>query len=109
MTDAIPTIAEAARLIAAKRLSPVELTRACLDRAHALDARLHAFIRLTEERAMDDAHAAERAIMAKGPIGPLHGIPIGLKDIVDTKGFSPTTFPTPTPPAPKSSPPPERC
>jgi aspartyl-tRNA(Asn)/glutamyl-tRNA(Gln) amidotransferase subunit A len=87
---AIPTIAEAAKLIAARRLSPVELTRACLDRVHALDDRLHAFVRLTEERALAEARAAEAAIMADGPRGKLHGIPIGLKDIVDTKGI-PTT------------------
>ncbi len=90
MSDPIPTIAEAARLIAAKRLSPVELTRACLDRVHALNNQLHAFIHLTQERALAEARAAERAIMADGPKGPLHGIPIGLKDIVDTKGI-PTT------------------
>jgi aspartyl-tRNA(Asn)/glutamyl-tRNA(Gln) amidotransferase subunit A len=90
MSDAVPTIANAARQIAAKRLSPVELTRACLQRIHALDGRLHAFVHLTEERALADARAAEAAIMAHGPKGPLHGIPIGLKDIVDTKGI-PTT------------------
>jgi aspartyl-tRNA(Asn)/glutamyl-tRNA(Gln) amidotransferase subunit A len=90
MSAAIPTIAEAARLIAKKELSPVELTRSCLDRTHALDHRLHAFIHLTEERALVDARAAEAAIMAHGPKGKLHGIPIGLKDIVDTKGI-PTT------------------
>jgi aspartyl-tRNA(Asn)/glutamyl-tRNA(Gln) amidotransferase subunit A len=90
MSDAIPTIAEAARLFAGKELSPVELTRACLDRVHALDDRLHAFIFPTEERAMAEARAAEAAIMAAGPRGPLHGIPIGLKDIVDTSGI-PTT------------------
>jgi aspartyl-tRNA(Asn)/glutamyl-tRNA(Gln) amidotransferase subunit A len=90
MTEAIPTIAAAARLIAAKRLSPVELTRACLDRVHALDEQLHAFVHLTEERALTEARAAEAAIMTHGPRGPLHGIPIGLKDIVDTKGI-PTT------------------
>jgi len=90
MGAAIPTIAEAARQIAAKELSPVELTRACLDRVHALDNKLHAFIHLTEERALADARAAEAAIMAGGPSGPLHGIPIGLKDIVDTRGI-PTT------------------
>src|SRR5271165_2904882 len=90
MSDAIPTIAEAARLIAAKQLSPVELTRACLARVHALDAELHAFVHLTEERALAEARAAERAIIAGKPSGPLHGIPIGLKDIVDTKGI-PTT------------------
>src|SRR5947199_2244252 len=87
---AIPTIAEAAKQIAAKQLSPVELTRACLDRVRALDDRLHAFVHLTEERALAEAREAGRAIMAGGPSGPLHGIPIGLKDIVDTKGI-PTT------------------
>src|SRR5207253_1941356 len=86
----IPTIAEAARLISAKQLSPVELTRACLDRVQALDGKLHAFVHLTEERALAEARAAEAAVMAGGPQGPLHGIPIGLKDIVDTKGI-PTT------------------
>src|SRR5580704_436306 len=90
MRSAIPTIAEAARAIAAKQLSPVELTRACLDRVHKLDGELNVFVHLTEERALADARAAEATIMAKGPNGPLHGIPIGLKDIVDTKGI-PTT------------------
>ena len=90
MSGAIPTIAEAARQIAAKKLSPVELTQACLDRVQALDDRLNAFIRLTPERAMAEARAAEAAIMASGPKGPLHGIPIGLKDIVDTKGIATT-------------------
>ena len=88
--EAIPTIAEAAKQIAAKELSPVELTKACLDRVRALDNRLHAFYHVTEERALAEARAAEALIMARGPSGPLHGIPIGLKDIVDTKGI-PTT------------------
>ena len=90
MSATIPTIAEAAKRIAAKQLSPIELTAACLERVQALDSRLHAFIHLTEERALAEARAAEAAIMASGPSGPLHGIPIGLKDIVDTKGI-PTT------------------
>jgi aspartyl-tRNA(Asn)/glutamyl-tRNA(Gln) amidotransferase subunit A len=90
MSGEIPTIAEAARLIAAKRLSPVELTRACLERVHKHDKQLHAFVHLTEELALAEARAAEAAIMGHGPKGPLHGIPIGLKDIVDTKGI-PTT------------------
>src|SRR5580692_11371094 len=90
MTAAIPTIAAAARQIAARQLSPIELTKACFERVHALDSRLHAFVHLTEERALAEARAAEAAIVAGGPAGPLHGIPIGLKDIVDTKGI-PTT------------------
>jgi aspartyl-tRNA(Asn)/glutamyl-tRNA(Gln) amidotransferase subunit A len=89
MSD-IPTIAEAAKLIAAKQLSPVELTRACLERVHALDDTLHSFVLVTEERALADARAAEAAIMRDGPRSGMHGIPIGLKDIVDTKGIRTT-------------------
>jgi aspartyl-tRNA(Asn)/glutamyl-tRNA(Gln) amidotransferase subunit A len=86
----IPTIAEAAALIAAKKLSPVELTKTCLDRMHATEATLHAFVLPTEDRAMADARAAEAAIMKDGPRSPMHGIPIGLKDIVDTAGIETT-------------------
>ncbi|HJU16401.1 MAG TPA: amidase [Stellaceae bacterium] len=84
------TIAAAARLLASRALSPVELTRACLDRIEALNGELHAFVHLTAERALAEARAAEAAIMAGEARGPLHGIPIGLKDIVDTRGV-PTT------------------
>jgi aspartyl-tRNA(Asn)/glutamyl-tRNA(Gln) amidotransferase subunit A len=90
VSTAIPGIAEASRLIAAKKLSPVELTKACLGRIDQMDGTLHAFILATPERAIADAKAAEAAIMKAGPSGPMHGIPIGLKDIVDTAGI-PTT------------------
>ena len=90
MSAAIPTIAEAAKLIAGRKLFPVELTQACLDRVSALDGTLHAFVLPTPERAMADAKAAEAAIMKDGPSGPMHGIPIGLKDIVDTAGIATT-------------------
>ncbi len=86
----IPTLAEAAAGIAARTLSPVELAQACLDRMHRMNDALHAFILPTEERAMADARRAEAEIMRDGPRGPLHGIPMGLKDIVDTAGI-PTT------------------
>ncbi len=69
---------------------PVEVTKACLDRMSAMDGVLHAFILPTPERAMADAKSAEAAIMKDGPSGKMHGIPIGLKDIVDTAGI-PTT------------------
>ena len=59
MSD-IPTIAEAARLIAAKKLSPVELTHACLDRVQRAEGELHAFVLLTEERALADARQPRR-------------------------------------------------
>jgi aspartyl-tRNA(Asn)/glutamyl-tRNA(Gln) amidotransferase subunit A len=84
------TIAEAAKRIATKDLSPVELTKQCLARIKALDGRLNSFILLTEERALADAKAAEAAIMKSGPKGPLHGIPIGHKDIYGTKGIATT-------------------
>jgi aspartyl-tRNA(Asn)/glutamyl-tRNA(Gln) amidotransferase subunit A len=90
MSATIPGIAEAARLIAAKKISPIELTQACLGRIEQMDGILHAFILATPERAMADAKAAEAAIMKAGPSGPMHGIPIGLKDIVDTAGIATT-------------------
>jgi aspartyl-tRNA(Asn)/glutamyl-tRNA(Gln) amidotransferase subunit A len=86
----IPTIAEASALIAAKKLSPVDLTEACLARLHATEDTIHAFVLPTEDRARADAKAAEAAIMKDGPRGPMHGIPIGLKDIVDTAGIETT-------------------
>ena len=58
------TIAEAGKLIAAKKLSPVELTRMCLDRIKKLDPTLHSFLLVTEDRAMADATAAEGRMMS---------------------------------------------
>ncbi len=83
-------IAELARLIAGKQLSPVEAVRACLDRIEALDGKLKAFITVTGEAAQAAAKAAESAVMNGQPIGPLHGIPIGLKDLYATKGVRTT-------------------
>ena len=84
------TIAEASKLIAAKKLSPVELTEACLSRIDSLDDQLDSFVTLTVERARADAQAAEASIMAGGPASPMHGIPYCLKDIYDTAGIRTT-------------------
>ncbi|MFC1935367.1 amidase [Chloroflexota bacterium] len=84
------TIAELGPLLRHRQLSPVELVRACLDRIHALDGRLHAFITLMEESALEEARAAEQAIASGGYKGPLHGIPIGLKDLYYTRGIATT-------------------
>ncbi len=65
----------------------MELTEACLSRIKAFEPQLHAFVTLTEDRALADARKAEAEIRASGPKSPLHGIPIGLKDIIDTKGI----------------------
>ncbi|GAC1600333.1 MAG: amidase [Ramlibacter sp.] len=90
MIGPLPGIAEAAALIGAGQVSPVELTEAALTRAEALQGTLHAFIRLTPERARAAARVAEQEIRAGRRRGPLHGIPYGLKDIYDVAGL-PTT------------------
>src|SRR5271156_6319793 len=84
------TIAEAGALIGKRELSPVELTESRLARIERLDGKLHTFIRVLREPALAAARAAEAEIMAGKRRGPLHGIPIGLKDIYETKGV-PTT------------------
>jgi aspartyl-tRNA(Asn)/glutamyl-tRNA(Gln) amidotransferase subunit A len=88
--EAFLTIADAAKLIAAKQLSPVELTRICLDRIGNLDPTLHSFLLVTEDRAMADAKAAELRMMSAKTRGPLDGIPIGHKDIYNTAGIRTT-------------------
>lgn len=82
--------AEASRAFAARKLSPVELLDALLQRIETLDPTLHAFIRLDADAARDAARAAEREITAGRVRGPLHGVPIGVKDIIDVAGL-PTT------------------
>ncbi|MGE0702215.1 MAG: amidase family protein, partial [Hyphomicrobiaceae bacterium] len=77
------SIAEASRLLSERKLSPVELTDALLARIERLDSRWHAFIRVLPERARAQARAAEAEIAAGSRRGPLHGIPVGLKDIID--------------------------
>jgi aspartyl-tRNA(Asn)/glutamyl-tRNA(Gln) amidotransferase subunit A len=89
LTD-ILTIAEAGRQIAARRLSPVELTEAHLARIRALNPTLNAFVLVTEERALADARAAEARQMAGNLRGPLDGIPIAHKDIFSTAGIRTT-------------------
>ncbi len=84
------TIAEAAALIAAKKLSPVELAQAGLARAEALNDKIHAFIRITPEPALAAARAAEARQMSGSLRGPLDGIPIAHKDIYCTTGIATT-------------------
>jgi len=90
MDIAFLTIAELNRAYERRELSPVEVTRALLDRVAAHDAKLNSFIRVTEDLAMAEAKEAERELMAGSRRGPMHGIPYGLKDIVETAGI-PTT------------------
>ncbi len=84
------TIAEASARIEARTLSPVELTDAYLARVKRLDGTLNSHLLVLEEQARDDAKRAEAEILAGGWKGPLHGIPIGLKDIYNTAGIRTT-------------------
>ena len=81
------TIREAAGLIESKQLSPVELTQALLDRIDAVDGDIKSYITLLRDEAMAQARAAEAEIQAGNYRGPLHGIPMGHKDLYDTKGI----------------------
>ena len=83
------TLAEAAELLRRRELSPVEVTQACLDRIAAVDPQINSYIMVMADQARSDAQAAERRIAA-GDAGPLTGVPIALKDIVDTKGVRTT-------------------
>src|SRR5438270_12185052 len=74
----------------AGRMSPVEVTRACLERIEELNLQLNAFITVTAESAMDEARAAEREMAAGRWRGPRHGVPIALKDLIDTAGMRTT-------------------
>jgi aspartyl-tRNA(Asn)/glutamyl-tRNA(Gln) amidotransferase subunit A len=88
MTEALHflTIAEAARRIEAKALSPVALVEALLDRICSLNPQLDAFVTLMGDQALEAARRAEAEIAAGHYRGPLHGIPFGLKDIYNTAG-----------------------
>ena len=84
------SLAEVSELVRAKQVSPVELTQACLERIARLDRKLNAFITVTAESALADARAAEEEIARGNWRGPLHGIPIALKDLVETAGVRTT-------------------
>ena len=87
-------IAELAPRVAAKELSPVEVTEAVLARIERMEPKLNAFITVMADSARDAAHAAETAIMAGNHLGPLHGIPVAIKDLYATRGVA-TTYGSP--------------
>ena len=84
-------VAALSRGLRARELSPVALAEAYLARIEALAPRLGCFVTVTPERALADARAAEAELEAGRWRGPLHGVPYGLKDLIDTKGIR-TTF-----------------
>jgi len=84
------SLADAAELVRRKKISPVELTQACLARIEALNPTLNAYITVTAESALAQAREAEAEVQRGRWRGPLHGIPIGLKDLFDTGGVRTT-------------------
>jgi aspartyl-tRNA(Asn)/glutamyl-tRNA(Gln) amidotransferase subunit A len=84
------TIENLSRRIRAREVSPAELTHDCLDRIAKLNPKLNAFITVLAESALEEARRAEQEIFRGKYRGPLHGIPIGLKDILDTAGVRTT-------------------
>ena len=95
MTEACDLSAvEARRRIGAKQLSPVELLRSCLDRVAATNGAVNAVVATDEERASAAAREAEAAVMRGDALGPLHGLPLGIKDLEDVAGLR-TTYGSP--------------
>lgn len=84
------SLEEGAARLRARELTSVELTQACISRIEALEPALNAFITVTRERALADAARADRERAAGADRGPLHGIPLSLKDLFDVRGV-PTT------------------
>jgi aspartyl-tRNA(Asn)/glutamyl-tRNA(Gln) amidotransferase subunit A len=85
------TISELSQRIRRKEVSPVEITRACLERIEKLNPALNAFITVTAESALAEARAAEAEIMSGNWRGPMHGVPVALKDLIDTAGVRTTS------------------
>jgi len=90
MTD-ITTISELSQRLRRKEVSPVEITRACLERIEKLNPELNAFITVTAESALAEARAAEAEIARGEWRGLLHGVPVALKDLIDTAGVRTTS------------------
>src|SRR6185437_16644782 len=84
------TIEEISQLLRERKISPVELTKLCLQRIERLNPKLNAFITVTAESALRDARQAEAEIQKGRWRGPLHGVPIALKDLFDTAGVRTT-------------------
>ncbi len=80
------SILELAELFRSGKVSPVELTQNCLDQIEKFNPILNAFITVTDENALTQARQAEEEIRSGHWRGPLHGVPLGLKDLIDTAG-----------------------
>lgn len=84
------SLAQAAALIRAGELSPYDLTMACVDQIKEFNTKLNAFLTTLTERALEEAEQATAALTRGENWGPLHGIPIGIKDLIDVAGVATT-------------------
>ena len=87
---AFASATELRELVATKKVSPVEITRLYLDRIDDLNPRLNSYLTVTHDEAMRTARWAEAAVMRGDRLGPLHGVPISIKDLEATKGIRTT-------------------
>ncbi len=78
------------RLFRGKQVSPVAVTNAILSRIEAVNPALNAYVAVAADAALRAARAAERAIMKRAPLGPLHGVPVSIKDLTETAGIRTT-------------------
>ena len=87
---AFASASELRSLIATKKVSPVELTELYFERIDRLDGSLNSYLTLTRDEARETAHEAEQAVVRGDELGPLHGLPISIKDLEMTKGIRTT-------------------
>src|ERR1700676_113316 len=90
MTTAVTTISELGQRLHRREVSPVEITQECLRRIERLNPALNAFITVMGESALADARRAEAEMVRGEWRGPLHGVPVALKDLIDTSGVRTT-------------------
>lgn len=84
-------LVEQSKLIEGRQISSVEIVQACLDRVHATDAVMRAFITVMGDEALRDAKEADQAVARGGRRGPLHGVPIAVKDLIDVEAVRTTS------------------
>ena len=77
-------------LVATKEISPVEVTENALRRVDRLNPKLNAFLTVAADRALQDAKRAEEDVIKKETLGPLHGVPTSIKDLLETEGIRTT-------------------
>src|SRR5512137_1463356 len=85
-----PTLLAGSTAIHAKQISPLELTQICLQRIEAINPQINAFLTLTAESALAEARTATEEIAQGNYRGPLHGIPLAIKDLFDVRGVATT-------------------